>query len=68
MTELDRLIAECRTREEYLVEKMKTSTLSQAEWHEWLNMPYKKPSFRSVREPSLPPTAESFFFFPSFND
>lgn len=66
MTELDRLIETCRTREEYLIEKMRVSTLSREEWHEWLNMPYKKPlEFRDVHRPSEAPTADSFFFFPS---
>ena len=68
MTELDRLIETCRTREEYLVEKMRVSTLSREEWHEWLNMPYKKPlEFRETgkRQYDCGPTSHKFFFFPS---
>ena len=66
MTELDRIIETCRTREEYLVEKMRTSTLLRDEWHEWLNMPYKKPlEFRDVSKPDYAPTSHKFFFFPS---
>ena len=44
-----------RTREEYLREKIRTSTLSASEWHEWLNMPCKTSQFRSLDIPEKPP-------------
>jgi hypothetical protein len=47
-----------RTREEYLIEKMKSCTMTQADWHEWLNMPYDQMTpIRSVRDdmPEKPP-------------
>lgn len=54
-----------RTREEYLIEKMKALTMTKADWQEWLNMPRKTSQFRSIDIPERPPTSHKFFFFPS---
>jgi len=44
-----------RTREEYLIEKIKACTMTKEDWHEWLNMPYKTSPFRSLDIPPKPP-------------